>query len=85
MFFINISKTKKGFHVSSMDGRHNQPLMNNDLCINKQIEDKILILHSTGLSPRHISKVLETKGIFLPTNLINGITYKNKIRNIEED
>ena len=85
MFYINISRTNKGFHVSSMDGRHNHPIVNNDLCMNKATEDEILILHSTGLSPRHISKVLETKGICLPTNLINGIAYKNKIRNIDED
>ena len=84
-FFINISKTKNGFHVSSMDARHNHQLVNMDLCVDKTIEDQIHILHSSGLKPHHILKVLETRGISLPTNLISGIAYKHKIQNISEE
>ena len=77
-FFINVSKTKQGFHISSFDARHNHPTIDSDLIIDKNVENEIHILHAAGLLPRHISKLLEIKGISLPTILINSISYKKK-------
>ena len=51
----------------------------------KETEDEIHKLKAAGLQPRHISKVLETKGIYLPSILINSISNKKKNVNIEEE
>ena len=84
-FYINTSKTINGYHVSSFDARHNHQLRCNDLLIDSKIEDEIHILYSAGLAPRHISKVLETKNIFLPSNLISGVACKYKFASIDDE
>ena len=84
-FYVNIYKTKKGYHISSLDTRHNHPILSNDFLFGKETEDEIHKLKAAGLQPRHISKVLETKGIYLPSILINSISNKKKNVNIEEE
>ena len=84
-FFINISRTKNGFHVSSMDARHNHQTINTDYIIDKNIEDEIHIYHAAGLLPRHISKVLEVKGNSIPSIIINSISNKHKNTDIFEE
>lgn len=84
-FYVNISKTKNGFHVSSLDARHNHPIINTDFMFDKETEDEIHRLKAAGLAPRHISKILETEGKILPSILINSITNKIKNANVEEE
>lgn len=84
-FYVITTKTKQGYHISSLDARHNHILGPKSIPLSHVIQQEIICYHSAGFQPKQIAKILEVKGIFLSTNDIALITYKNRAQNNENE
>ena len=86
-FYLNTSLNKNGYHITSLDARHNHPFgpNNSSFFINPEIEREIQMLSNINIRPRQIADIMELKGLQIPSNIIAGIIYRERFSSIDDE